>query len=492
MKVRTVGALSALSMLLTSVSVWSLTADRARQPPPDDRSGWDEPRQEAPPSGTTTPASFVTNGTLGLDARVGHARVPNQGGFETFVLVDVRASDAASARPASRHLAIVVDRSGSMRGRRMNNAIAAAEGAVRRLADGDVVSVVDYANFGHVLVPPTTLDAEARARVSAQIQSLRADGDTCISCGLESALALLRQRTGGVDRVLLVSDGEATSGVRDVPGMRRVAETLRATGATVTTIGVDVDYNERMMTAIAEQTNGRHYFVQTPEALSAIFDQELSGLERAVARGANVELELAPGVELVDVAGRAFTQNGSRVSVPLGSFSTGEERSVLARVRISGTGSGEQPLATARVRYDDLTTGVTAESSGRLAVLVTSDGSRSALDPTVEERVQRTSSVTALNEANGLFAAGDAGAARRKLEAKLDEVRQRREVAVAAAPVAEKPALADQFAREEVALGSAASAFAEPPPAATSSPDDLRRSKAALKRNAAQAAALAF
>lgn len=492
MKVRTVGVLSALSMLLTSVSVWSLTADRVRPEAPDDRSGWNEPPQDATADGATARAAFVKSGTLAVDARLGHARVPNQGAFETFVLVDVRASDSGTARPTARHLAIVVDRSGSMRGRRMNNAIAAAQGAVRRLADGDVVSVVDYANAGHVLVPPTALDADARVRVTARIESLRADGDTCISCGLETALTVLQGRTGGVDRVLLVSDGEATTGVRDIAGMRRVADTVRATGATVTTIGVDVDYNERMMTAIAEQTNGRHYFVQTPEALGSIFERELSGLERAVAREAKVELELAPGVELVDAGGRAFSQNGARVSVPLGSFSAGEERSVLARVRVSGTATGEQPIATARVRYDDLTTGSFAEISGNLVAVVTSDGSRSPLDPTVEERVQRTSSVTALNEANGLFAAGDATAARRTVAEKLDEVKRRREVAVAAAPAAAKPALSQQFDREEVALGAAASAFAEPPPAAGSTPEEFRRGKAAIKRNAAEAAELAF
>jgi len=496
MKVRTVAALSALGMLLTSASVWSLTAARPHVEPGSDRSGWSEPRQDDTEDGATTHAAFVRSGTLGVDARLGHARVPGGAAFETFVLVDVHANEAAHARPTSRHLAIVIDRSGSMRGRRMNNAIAAAQGAVRRLADGDSVSVVDYANFGHVLVPPTTLDAEARSRVTAELESLRAAGDTCISCGLETALGLLRQRSGGVDRVLLVSDGEATSGVRDIAGMRRVADGVRATGATVTTIGVDVDYNERMMTAIAEQTNGRHYFVQTPEALGSIFDQELAGLERAVAREAKVELELAPGVTLVDVGGRAFSQNGSHVSVPLGSFSAGEERSVLARVRVagpgSGSGSGEQPVVTARLRYADLTTGSLAESSGSLGAFVTSDGSRSLLDPSVEERVQRTSSVAALNEANGLFAAGDAVAARRKVAAKLDEVRERREVAVAAAPEAAKPALASRFDREELALGSAASAFAEPPPASTSTPDELRRGKAALKRNAAEAAELAF
>jgi len=256
MKIRTVGALAALGMLLTSYSVWSLTADRARP-----NSGWvhhagtDRGDDRGRPNEASL-ASFTANGTLGMDARLGHAKLPAGETQETFVLVNVRADDKVSGRPTSRHLAIVVDRSGSMRGKRMQNAIAAAQGAVRRLADGDIVSVVDYAGFGHVLVEPTELGPDTREAVSARIGRLAADGDTCISCGLDTALDLLRRRTGGVDRVLLVSDGEATTGVRDIEGMRRVADRVRATGATVTTIGVDVDYNERMMTAIAEQTNG--------------------------------------------------------------------------------------------------------------------------------------------------------------------------------------------------------------------------------------------
>jgi Ca-activated chloride channel family protein len=292
--------------------------------------------------------------------------------------------------------------------------------------------------------------------------------------------------------VLLVSDGEATTGVRDLAGMRSVADRVRGTGATVTTIGVDVDYNERMMTAIAEQTNGRHYFVSAPDALSAIFDQELAGLERTVAREAKVELELEPGVELLDVGGRSFRREGSRVSVALGSFAAGEERSVLARVRLTSTRGGEQPIARARLTYDDLTTGSRAESDGSLTALLTSDGSRSPLDPHVEESVQRSGAVSALNDANDLFKAGDAVAARRKVATKLDEVRERRAVAVAAAPRPEQAGLAQRFDKEEAALGAAANAFAEPPPSASSSPAEIREGKAALKRNAAEAADLAF
>jgi len=449
MKVRTVGALAALGMLLTSYSVWSLTGDEARRPLGRPGAEWSDPAARGVTQASAS-SSFGTGGALHVDARLGNPRLSGTAPSETFVLVNVRADERAVGRPTRRHLAIAIDRSGSMAGKRIANAIAAAEGAVRRLGDGDVVSVVDYSNAGHVLVAPTELDASARERVLAQIASLRAGGETCISCGLETTLGLLRQRDDGVERVLLLSDGEATSGVRDVPGMRRMADSLRRAGATVTTIGVDVDYNERMMTAIAQETNGRHYFVASPEGLSAIFDQELSGLERSVAQATELELELAPGVELVEVADRSFQRDGSRVTVALGSFASGEERSVLARVRVRPDATGEHPIASARVSYDDLTRGSREEQRGKLTALFTDDGSRSPLDPEVEERVQRSGTVSALTDANSLFESGDASAARARVTRKLDEVRRGREVAVAAAPEPKKAALARQSSTIEI------------------------------------------
>jgi Ca-activated chloride channel family protein len=494
MKVRTIGALAALGMLLTSYSVWSLTGEeelRSRRRPGAE---WSDlgPRLPSDTNGTDSApgATFTRNGTLRVDARLGNPRLSGTASSETFVLVNVRADEQAVGRAARRHFVIAIDRSGSMAGKRIANAMSAAAGAVRRLADGDTVSVVDYANTGHVLVAPTVLDAAARARVIEQIATLRAGGATCISCGLETTLDLLRQGGEGVERVLLLSDGEATSGTRDVAGMRRIADSLRSAGATVTTIGVDVDYNERMMTAIAQETNGRHYFVESPEGLGPIFDQELSGLERSVAQATELELELAPGVELLEVADRSFRREGSRVTVALGTFAAGEERSVLARVRVRPDATGA--IASARLSYDDLARGSREEESGRLVAELTSDGSRSPLDPEVLEHVQRSGTVSALNDANGLFEAGDASAARERVKQKLDEVRRGREVAVAAAPEPQKAVLSQHFDKEEAALGAAASAFAEPPPASAATGDELRRSKAAIKQNAAEAADLAF
>ncbi|HEX6766917.1 MAG TPA: VWA domain-containing protein, partial [Polyangiaceae bacterium] len=457
MKVRTVAALAALGMTFTSLSVWSLT-DPDKTVRPDGGGRWSDrrPERSSPKGG---PATFRMNGTLAVNGRLGHESLASDRDAETFVLVSVRGDDGGKGERAERHLSIVIDRSGSMQGKRLQNAIAAAQGAVERLTDGDTVSVVDYATSAHELVPATRLDTDARLRILGEIGRLSANGDTCISCALDMTLGTMRGQRGAVDRVLLISDGEATTGVRDVDSMRRVAASLSNMGATVSTIGVDVDYNERMMAAIAQETNGRHYFVASPDGLARIFDEELRGLERTVARDARLELDFAPGIELVEIVDRSFRREDSRAIVPLGTFAAGEERTVLARVRVPSGASGERDVVTARIVYDDLESGSGAREEARLAVELTSDGSSSALDPIVKERVDRSGTVTALDDANKLFESGDAVAARARVKDELDRVRSGRSSAVASAAPAAKKTLDDNFARQEAALDSALGGF---------------------------------
>jgi hypothetical protein len=142
--------------------------------------------------------------------------------------------------------------------------------------------------------------------------------------------------------------------------------------------------------------------------------------------------------------------------------------------------------------YDDLGSGSGAREEARLAVMLTSDGSSSAMDPIVQERVDRSGTVTALDEANRLFEGGDAEKARERVALELDKVKRGRSAAVASAAPASKAALDDAFAKQERALGGALGGFAAPPPTEASTPTAARPGKAALKTNQAEAADLAF
>src|SRR6185295_15246474 len=148
---------------------------------------------------------------------------------------------------------------GSMKGQRIANAMAAANTAVDRMKDGDSVLVVSFDTEARVVLAPTVISAETKPAIKAAIDGIRLGGDTCISCGLEEAKRALDRAPSGSDRVrrmMLLSDGATNSGIRDVAGLRILASLIREQGCAVTTIGVDLDYDEKVMSAIAAEANG--------------------------------------------------------------------------------------------------------------------------------------------------------------------------------------------------------------------------------------------
>jgi Ca-activated chloride channel family protein len=267
-----------------------------------------------------------------------------------------------------------------------------------------------------------------------------------------------------VGRILLLSDGEATAGVRDVAGFRRVAEDCRRMGASITTIGVDVDYNERIMAALARDSNGRHFFVQNPSGLASIFDREMETLASTVANNAELTVDLAPGVFAEHVYDRASAANGSQVVVPLGAFSATDRKTLLVRLRVPRGSAGERPIAAVRLRFDDLSRGQPGASEGALVAQLTEDESQvTPLDGLVSARLSSSETAEALEQANALFRSGRADDARKLVEDKVGVLGRRRVSAKVAVPAGRAGDLDDSFSRQTRALEKASTGFAQPP-----------------------------
>ncbi|WP_437496655.1 vWA domain-containing protein [Sorangium sp. So ce1099] len=511
MKPTHVALFSALGMMLTSISVYSLTPSGGR--------GSTEPVSEViaePPRvvpevaggavAAVDPSRFTTGSRLMLEGRVGHARL-TRAARETFLMFEVRGDGAPARAQAQANLSLVIDRSGSMKGTRLANAVQAATTAVSRLNDGDVVSVVTFDTRTSVVVPPTTVGPETRGRILASVRGISLGGDTCISCGIEEGLALLGQASGGVSRMVVLSDGDANHGVRDIPGFRAMAQRARDRGVSITTIGVDVDYNEKLLSAIALDSNGRHYFVENDAALARIFEAEAEQLTASVASGAELAIDLAPGVELDRVFDRAFRRAGGQVVVPLGAFAPGEVKTVLLKVRLDGLGGGQDgasPIADVGLAYRDLVAGTDARCQGKLGVaLAERDADASELDALVAGRVQRSETAATLKQANFLFEQGRLDEARSKLETQQRSLRSAADKAKRAAPASRAKDVAFDFESQLAALERADSEFAAPPAFATpptsagpakpgdfaqapprpAAPAQSREGKAAVRRN---------
>lgn len=494
MRVKTVGWLAVAAMLSTSLTVWSLTRFK------EIRQGV-EPVvligevDIGDPGATVDSWRFQAPGTLAMDGRLGHHTLPSVAPSETYLYVQVKAPTGSQAvKSAPLDLAIVIDRSGSMQGKRLQNAVDAARGMVRRLRDGDVVSIITYNTKTETLVPRTSITASTREQIVSEISGIRAAGDTCISCAIDTAMQALAVQDGMIKRMLLLSDGEATAGIRDVAGFRSLAERARSRGMPISSVGVDVDYNERIMTAIAQQSNGRHYFVENAAGLPNVFDRELESLTRTVAVGAQLRLELAPDVRLLDVFDRTFEREGSTIVVPLGGFAQGDEKTLLAKVSVRPGAVGHQVLAKVRVVYDDLVTTEAGEAGGELTALLSPDGANLPdLDPLVAGRLGRSETAATLVRANQLFAAGNIKGAISALASKRAELSERMMMASRAAPDAQRAEVEADFDRQLAALDAANHTFNESAKKAKGKAAvRARASRAQVRRNAADAFTMSF
>jgi Ca-activated chloride channel homolog len=425
------------------------------------------------PSDESWQGSRITTGdTLLVDARLGHASLPQASRGETYLFAQVAASEDKSAVTTPMNLAIAIDRSGSMKGERIANAMNAAIFALERLRDGDMFSVVSFDTSAQLVVAPTRIDGRNRASIESAVRSIRLGGDTCISCGLELAMAQLAGASSSdhVSRIVLLSDGATNAGIRDVPGLRAMASRMHGRGVSISTIGVDVDFDEKVMAAIASEANGRHYFVANASGLPAVFGQEFDDLLASVAKETELAIDLAPGVEVAEVFDRTFRREGDKLIVPFGTFSSKQEKTVLVKLRVPTDREGTQPVADLKLRFRDLLKKADGSCSGALTLAVANDGSeQKELDPFVAARLERSRTAQTLTEANKLFEAGRIGEARAKLAGRRDDLKKSESSALALASAAPTSAplraarpLKKDFDDQAAAVAQAEQAFAAP------------------------------
>ena len=222
---------------------------------------------------------------------------------ELTVLIRVHpgsAGDLLGERPRL-NLALVLDRSGSMNGEPIEQARQAAVAAIRQLHPEDRVSVVSFANDARIDVPSTLVtDPQRLIRV---VENIRASGGTFLEGGWRSGAGQVAEHLdpGALNRIILLSDGQATHGVQNPREMGSLVAGLTETGISTTAMGFGSHYNETLMMAIAEAGDGNYLHIEDAGLLPTIFERELQGL--ILTTGRRVSLGLEPNSrEDVEVA----------------------------------------------------------------------------------------------------------------------------------------------------------------------------------------------
>jgi Ca-activated chloride channel homolog len=255
------------------------------------------------------------------------------------------------------NLCLVLDRSGSMSGQKIEKAKEAAIEAVKRLGPKDIVSLVTFDHEVETLV--SAQSAAHTEEIVSRIQSITSRGNTAIYGGVSQGAAEVRKNAGGkyVSRIVLMSDGMANVGPAKPDDLGRLGVSLLKEGISVTTVGLGTDYNEDLMTKLAQNSDGNTYFVENSSDLVRVFNVELGEVLSVVAREVKIKIEFTGGVKPLRIIGREGIVRDGSAEVYLNQLYGGQEKYALIEVEVPPTAHEKtRDLCKASVSYENLLT----------------------------------------------------------------------------------------------------------------------------------------
>ncbi len=327
------------------------------------------------------------------------------------------------------NIGLVIDRSGSMSGRPLEYTRDAAKFLVQHLGVQDQLSIVLYDDRIKILLPPQPV--HNKDQINQLIDTIYSRGTTNLSGGWLEGCNQVKSSMmdGALNRVILMSDGQANAGVTEIPQLRALAEQKYAgDGVSTTTMGLGDGFNEDLMMAMAEAGGGAFYFIESPEVTPIIFQEELAGLLSVVGQNLTITLTLSKHI-------RSGTQlntypsevNGHEVKFQLGDVFADEEKTLMLELVIPALDHiGACEIARLRFEYDQISGDQTQHQVHELPVMVNvqADGPVPEANPDVVQSMLLLKAADARRQAVESADAGDYDGASQALSSMAEAIAQ--------------------------------------------------------------------
>ncbi|MBX3167785.1 MAG: VWA domain-containing protein [Candidatus Eremiobacteraeota bacterium] len=318
----------------------------------------------------------------------------------------------------SLNLCLVLDRSGSMAGAKLHGMLQAAHGVVDNLTSQDYLAVVVFDDQVKTIIPSQLVSNPAA--LHRILKGVEHGGSTALHAGwLEGATQTAHKLDPGrLNRVLVLTDGEANVGVVEPDVICSDVNGAAQRGVSCTTLGFGDGYNEVLLRSMASSGNGNHYFVETPEQLPGIFNQELGGLVSTIAQQVRLSWESAGSVQVL-----TSLEKDEKGRLRLNDLMVGNPIVLLLRLTVP---AGKVPQATFRLEYQDLATRSRQSQTEQLSlpVLAREEWLKLPLNPEVQEELELWQAAEARAEATMALRQGDNGRARQLIDDALIRIQQ--------------------------------------------------------------------
>lgn len=283
-----------------------------------------------------------------------------QAASQRQVAISVAAIADAANRAVPLNLCLILDHSGSMKGRSLETIKQAATQLIDRLSAEDHLTVIAFDHKAKVLISNQAIADPATLK--HQINQLQAGGGTAIDEGLRLGVEeLVKHQQESVSQAFLLTDGENEHGDND--RCLNLAKLAADYNLTLNTLGFGDRWNQDVLEKIADAGGGTMSYIQQPEAAVGEFNRLLSRIRSVGLTNAHLMLSLSPGVRLADLKPiaqvapdtieLAVQPEGGFYQVRLGDLMVDCSRVVLANLYLSQQTAGVQSIAQAQIRYDD-------------------------------------------------------------------------------------------------------------------------------------------
>jgi len=256
--------------------------------------------------------------------------------FVLYVLLEAVARGKAGGR-LPLNLGVVIDRSGSMYDeQRLEFVVEAVKFLAGNLAPEDKVSIVAFADSARVIVTSEQAhDRNAVTRAIDEIDLLEIGGGTQMALGMRAAIDEVKKNLDStrLNRVLVLTDGQTYQETACIELVQQNREQI-----SFSTMGVGVEFNEKLLQQLAQDSNGKYHFIGNPSEIPNIFEDELLGLRSVSVRNGRIDVTLSQGVQVresfraspeIYAMGTPMLGDDRKISYEIGDLETGVPGSVL-------------------------------------------------------------------------------------------------------------------------------------------------------------------
>src|SRR5262245_32392268 len=255
------------------------------------------------------------------------------------------------------NLCLVIDRSSSMRGDRLNQVKDAAGKIIDQLGADDYFSLVVFNDRADVVVPAQRVTNKADLKQA--VGKVEAAGGTEMASGMALALQEVQRPmlARGISRMLLLTDGR-TSG--DESRCVEIARRAQGRGVGLTALGIGNEWNEDLLETMTARENSRAQYIASAQEIATVFADEMKRMHSIFAQQVRLQLAARPGgmvrsldrvrpfIAPVPVAEEADLKWGGS----LGDWPGSDVQAFLIEVVVPPLGIGDHPLLKLTLHYD--------------------------------------------------------------------------------------------------------------------------------------------